>query len=79
MKTIAVTIDELTLMRVDRLMTKNTLPWKSRSAIIREAIQRLINSLERATEEEREREIFRRNRVRLNRQAVTLMKEQAKQ
>lgn len=78
MRTIAVTIDEPTLKRVDRLMANNTLPWKSRSEVIREAIQQLMSHLERAAEEEREKEIFRRSRARLNRQAAALIKEQAK-
>jgi metal-responsive CopG/Arc/MetJ family transcriptional regulator len=77
MKTIAVTIDEPTLQRIDRL-SKESMLWKSRSELIREAVQEFIARLEREAEEEREREIFHRQRARLNRQAAVLVKEQAK-
>lgn len=78
MKTIAITIDEPTLKRVDRLMSNNTLPWKSRSEVFRQAVQHFITRLEHAAEEEREREVFSRNRARLNCQAAALVMEQAK-
>jgi len=78
MKTIAMTIDEPTLDRIDRLMSSNSVPWKSRSEVIRHAVQQFVTRLERATEEEREREIFQRHGARLNRQAAALIKEQAK-
>jgi len=78
MKTIAITIDEPTLKRVDRLMASNVVPWKSRSEVIRHAVQQLVENLERAQEEKREREIFRRHGARLNRQAAALIKEQAR-
>src|SRR6266581_2487804 len=77
MKTIAMTIDEPTLKRIDRLMASQAVPWKSRSEVIRHAVQQFITDLERANEEEREREIFRRHGARLNRQAAALIKEQA--
>jgi metal-responsive CopG/Arc/MetJ family transcriptional regulator len=78
MKTIAMTIDEPTLKRIDRLMAKDALPWKSRSEVIRHAVQQFVANLERVDEEEREREIFRQHGARLNRQAAALIKEQAK-
>ena len=78
MKTIAMTIDEPTLKRVDRLMASNIVPWKSRSEVIRHAVQQLVENLERTQEEKREREIFRRHGARLNRQAAALIKEQAR-
>ena len=78
MKTIAMTIDEPTLKRIDRLRASNSVPWKSRSEVIRQAVQQFVSRLERAAEEDREREIFRRHGARLNRQAAALMKEQAK-
>lgn len=78
MKTIAITIDEATLRRVDRLMASEVVPWKSRSEVIRQAVQKFIRELERADEEKREEEIFRRHGARLNRQAAALIKEQAK-
>ena len=78
MKTIAMTIDEPTLRHLDRLMANEAVPWKSRSEVIRHAVQKLIKELEQASEEKREREIFRRHGPRLNRQAAALIKEQAK-
>ncbi len=78
MKTIAMTIDEPTLKRIDLLTQSNAVPWKSRSEVIRHAVQEFVASLERAEEEEREREIFRRNGAKLNRQAAALVKEQSK-
>ena len=78
MKTIAMTIDEPTLKRIDRLMASDSVPWKSRSEVIRQAVQQFVARLERVAEEDREREIFRRHGARLNRQAAALMKEQAK-
>jgi metal-responsive CopG/Arc/MetJ family transcriptional regulator len=78
MKTIAVTIDEPTIKRVDRITADEASPWKSRSEVIRQAVQQFITHLERVAEEEREREIFSRHRVRLNRQAAALIREQAK-
>jgi metal-responsive CopG/Arc/MetJ family transcriptional regulator len=78
MKTIAITIDEPTLKKLDRVMADKTSSWKTRSEIIRKAVQQFISQLERAAEEEREREIFRRNSSRLNRQAAALIKDQAK-
>ena len=78
MKTIAMTIDEPTLKRIDHLMASELVPWKSRSEVIRHAVQKLIKDLERANEEEREREIFHRHGARLNQQAAALIKEQAK-
>lgn len=78
MKTIAMTIDEPTLKRIDSLMKSELVPWKSRSEVIRHAVQKLVKELERANEEEREREIFQRHGTRINRQAAALIKEQAK-
>jgi metal-responsive CopG/Arc/MetJ family transcriptional regulator len=78
MKTIAVTIDEPTLHRIDRLMARDNAAWKSRSEVVRQAVQQFVARLERVVEEEREREIIRKNRARLNRQATALIKEQAK-
>lgn len=78
MKTIAVTIDEGMLERIDRIMKGERAPWKSRSEIVRQALREFISHLERAAEEEREREIFHRHRSRINRQSAALVKEQAK-
>ena len=78
MKTIAITIDEKTLERIDRLKAAANTPFRSRSEVIRQAAQEFVSRLERLTEEDRERDIFRRNRQRLDRQARELIKEQAK-
>ncbi len=77
MKTIAITIDEDMLKRIDRIVALNAVA-RNRSQVIRQAIQEFIARLERLAEEEREREIFRRQRQRLARQADALVKEQAK-
>ena len=78
MKTIAITIDEPTLKRLDRVMADKSTAWKTRSEIIRKAVQQFIAQLDRTTEEEREREIFRRHSSRINRQAAALIRDQAK-
>ncbi len=77
MKTIAITIDESTLKHIDRLKTDRSTPFRSRSEVIRQATQEFVSRLETSTEEDREREIFRRNRKRLHRQSLELIKEQA--
>ena len=77
MKTIAMTIDEASLERIDQLTTKDS-KWKSRSEVIRQAVHRFVAELERADEEAHEREVFRRNAARLDRQAAALIEEQAK-
>jgi hypothetical protein len=66
------------LERLDRLVAMESVPWKSRSGLIRQAVEELLARLERSAEEERERNIFHRHRARLNRQAAALVKEQAK-
>lgn len=78
MKTIAITIDQPTLDRIDRLVATKRIDWKSRSEIVRKAVQEFVARLERLAEDEREREIFRRHRSRLGRQAAALVREQAK-
>jgi len=78
MKTIAITIDERTLQRVDRLIANSGRQWKNRSQVIRQAVQEFVKQLERTEREEREREIFRKHRALLRRQAEALIKEQAK-
>jgi len=78
MKTIAITIDEKTLKRIDRLKADVNAPFRSRSDVIRQAAQEFVSRLERLTEEDREREILRKARKRLDRQSLELIKEQAK-
>lgn len=78
MKTIAITIDETTLQRIDRFVTSGAPKSRSRSQVIRQAVREYVERLERLAEEDREREIFRRHRQRLARQTAALVKEQAK-
>jgi metal-responsive CopG/Arc/MetJ family transcriptional regulator len=78
MKTIAITIDDDTLRRIDEL-TESSSSAENRSQFIREAVRERLGQIERLNEEKREKEIFRRNRQRLQRQALALIKEQAKQ
>ena len=77
MKTIAIAIEEDMLLRIDHLLTEHNAA-NNRSQIIRQAIREFVARLERLAEEEREREIFRRHRQQLARQATALVQEQAK-
>lgn len=78
MKTIAISIEEDILNRIDRLASARGESVANRSKIIREAVREYLSRTERLAEEEREREIFKRHRGRLARQAAALVKEQAK-
>lgn len=77
MKTIAITIDENVIQRLDYFVTEGGTAWRNRSQIIRQAVHEYVDRLERLAEEERERVIFRKHRQRLARQAEALVKEQA--
>ncbi|MEX2272298.1 MAG: ribbon-helix-helix domain-containing protein [Vicinamibacterales bacterium] len=72
MKTIAITIDEDMVARVDRLAKGN------RSRVIREAVQEYVARLERLQAEQQEAAIIRRHKSRLARQAAALVRAQAK-
>jgi metal-responsive CopG/Arc/MetJ family transcriptional regulator len=76
MKTIAITIDEETLARVDRLAGRGG--GKNRSQVIRRAVHDYVSRAERMAEHEREDAIVRRHRARLARQAAALVRQQAK-
>ena len=78
MKTIAITIEESTIMHIDRLLAGENSPGTNRSQIIREAVARYLASLDREAEESREREIFHRQRTLLKKQAQALVQDQAK-
>jgi len=78
MKTIAITIDEAMLDSIDRLAGARDGDSPNRSRIIRTAIKEYLDRLEREAEEEREREIFRRHRGRLQQQVAALVNDQAK-
>jgi len=75
MKTIAITIDEPTLWRIDELAKQRGM---NRSEVVREAAQDYIAEREAESDEERERKIFRRYKNRLKKQTAALIKEQAK-
>jgi len=75
MKTIAITIEEDILERVDRLARSG----KNRSRIIREAVRKYVALVEQTAEEEREAAIVHRHRDRLQRESQALIKQQAKE
>ena len=77
-RTIAITIDENILGRIDRLAAKQAGGSANRSQIIRNAVQEYLGRIERLAEEERENQIFKKHRGRLARQAAALVKEQAR-
>ena len=74
-KTIAITIGDDMLKRIDRLTAEAS---RNRSEIIREAVQQYLARIEALAEEEWETKIFRKHRSRLARQAAALVKKQAK-
>jgi metal-responsive CopG/Arc/MetJ family transcriptional regulator len=78
MKSIAVTIDEESLRGLDRLVRRRLPYAKSRSEVVRRAIQQYLTLTERLTAQDRERKILQQHRKRLNQQATALVKEQAK-
>jgi len=77
-KTIAITIEDDILDRIDRLLAGREYAGGNRSRVIREAVREYLSRIERSEEEEKEKEIFKRHRDRLARQAAALVKEQAK-
>ena len=78
MKTIAITIEEDTLQRIDKLASKNSAVSGNRSRFIREALQEHLSRVERQADDEHEREIIKRHRKLLQQEALALIKEQAK-
>lgn len=78
MKTIAITIEEPMLERVDRLASGPGRKKRNRSQIIREAVREYVSRVEQLAQEEREAAIVRRHRVPLARQAQALVRAQAK-
>jgi metal-responsive CopG/Arc/MetJ family transcriptional regulator len=78
MKTIAITIDEDILERLDRLADQGHQIPRNRSRVIREAVREYVSRLERLAQEEQEAAVVRRHRGRLARQASALVREQAK-
>ena len=72
MKTIAITIDEDLLARMDRLGGGN------RSMVVREAVAQYIVRREREAAEIEEDAVIRRHRRRLGRETAALVRAQAK-
>jgi Arc/MetJ-type ribon-helix-helix transcriptional regulator len=77
MKTIAVTIDEATLRLLDDL-TAGESRRRTRSALVRAALREFAERERRRQIEEREREIFRKSRRQLAREARLLVGAQAR-
>jgi metal-responsive CopG/Arc/MetJ family transcriptional regulator len=77
MKTIAITIDENLLARLDRLAGRSGHARTNRSRVIRDAVREYVARLERIAGEEREAEIIKRHRGRLARQARALVGQQS--
>ncbi len=75
MKTIAITVDEETLALIDNLGSSTK--FRSRSALVRAAIREYAEQVQRRREEEREREIIRKNKDVLDRELKALIAEQA--
>ena len=78
MRTIAISIDESALEKIDRVARNTRRKRANRSLVIRQAVQEYIARLERQAEEERERAIIHRHRHRLRREAIALVRQQAK-
>jgi len=72
MKTIAITIDEALLARMDRLGEGN------RSLMVREAVAQYVVRREREAAEAEEDVVLRRHRRRLARETAALVRAQAK-
>ena len=77
MKTIAITIDEETHERIERLSARDGHPGRNRSRLIRDAVKDYVSRLERATEDEREAGIVRRHKSKLALQSAAAVKAQA--
>jgi len=77
MRTIAVTVDEATFRLLDELAGGEP-RRRTRSALVRRALREFAERERRRVVEEREREIFLRNRRQLAREARVLMEEQAR-
>ena len=77
MKTIAISIDDDTLARLDRLAAREG-GGGNRSHVIRQAVREYVARLEQLAEDEREARIVRGHRSRLGRQARALVGQQAK-
>ncbi|HEX4999464.1 MAG TPA: ribbon-helix-helix domain-containing protein [Terriglobia bacterium] len=77
MKTIAITMEEDVVDRLDKLLASRH-GTVNRSLTIRQAVREYLEREERLAEEQREATIFRQSKARLARQAEALVKDQAK-
>jgi predicted transcriptional regulator len=78
MRTIAITIEEDVLERVDRLAGRGNRAGRNRSHVIRQAVREYVSRLEHVAEAQREAAILRRHRSSLAQQARALVRQQAK-
>ncbi len=76
MKPMTITIDEETIRKLDEVAAARP-GTRSRSALVRTAIRDFIERERKRQLEEHERDIVRRNRQKLKRQALALIQEQA--
>jgi len=76
MKTIAITVDEETLVLIDRLH-RSSRRFRSRSALVRAAIRAYAAQERERRSREREAQVVRENKRLLDRQLRALVKEQA--
>ena len=77
MKTIAITVDDETAEMLERLCLAAGRP-RGRSALVRAAIRQFAEQETRRQQEEQEREIVRKHRRLLERDARALVKDQAR-
>jgi metal-responsive CopG/Arc/MetJ family transcriptional regulator len=77
MKTIAISIDEDTIELIDKVVRKSA-QTTNRSRVIRAAVKEFVAKELQRDRETCEREIFKKHRARLERQARALISEQAK-
>ena len=77
MKTIAVTIDEPTLAKVDGVLERYPDAEHNRAALVREALHDYLRRLDARAAEEEERVIWRRHRSKLEGELEALVQEQA--
>lgn len=77
MTTIAISIDETTLKLLDELADPSS-RHRNRSALVRAALREFAESARKQGIEAKEREVFRKHRKRLARQARILIAEQAR-
>ncbi len=78
MKTIAISIGESALLKLDRLAARTNGKRLNRSEVIRRAVEEYISRLEDRRKEEQDEQVIRRHYKKFNRQAAALIREQAR-